>query len=85
VHYNVHNGFAAQILLEFLTELKLFLTETSGGLHFILVACFIRSHLQFCPKVCLATTTVVNVKKKVKLSLCLTKHYTMKTYGGVDV
>jgi hypothetical protein len=23
--------------------------------------------------------------KKVKLSLCLTKHYAMKTYGGVDV
>jgi hypothetical protein len=22
---------------------------------------------------------------KVKLSLCLTKHYAMKTYGGVDV
>jgi hypothetical protein len=24
-------------------------------------------------------------KKKVKLSLCLTKHCAMKTYGGVDV
>jgi hypothetical protein len=24
-------------------------------------------------------------KKKVKLSLCLTKHYVMKAYGGVDV
>jgi hypothetical protein len=23
--------------------------------------------------------------KKVKLSLCLTKHYAMKSYGGVDV
>jgi hypothetical protein len=26
-----------------------------------------------------------NHKKNVKLSLCLTKYYTMKTYGGVDV
>jgi hypothetical protein len=24
-------------------------------------------------------------KKKVKLSLCLTEHYAMKAYGGVDV
>jgi hypothetical protein len=24
-------------------------------------------------------------KKKVKLSLCLIKHYAMKAYGGVDV
>jgi hypothetical protein len=25
------------------------------------------------------------IKYKVKLPLCLTKHYTMKAYGGVDV
>jgi hypothetical protein len=25
------------------------------------------------------------VKAKVKLSLCLTKHHTMKTYWGVEV
>jgi hypothetical protein len=25
----------------------------------------------------------MNLKAKVKLSLCLTKHYAMKTYGGV--
>jgi hypothetical protein len=25
------------------------------------------------------------MKQKIKLSLCLTKHYAMKTYGGVDV
>jgi hypothetical protein len=27
----------------------------------------------------------VKVKVKVKLSLCLTKHHTMTTYGGVEV
>jgi hypothetical protein len=27
----------------------------------------------------------VNVKVKVKLSLCLTKHHAMKTYWGVEV
>jgi hypothetical protein len=26
-----------------------------------------------------------NRKENVKLSLCLTKHYTINTYGGVDV
>jgi hypothetical protein len=26
-----------------------------------------------------------DVKKKVKLSLCLIKHCAMKTYGGVEV
>jgi hypothetical protein len=31
----------------------------------------------------LAHTAIVKVQ--VKLSLCLTKHYTMKAYGGVDV
>jgi hypothetical protein len=25
------------------------------------------------------------VKEKVKLSMCLIKHYAMKTYGGVEV
>jgi hypothetical protein len=25
------------------------------------------------------------LKAKVELSLCLTKHYAMKAYGGVDV
>jgi hypothetical protein len=25
------------------------------------------------------------IKGKVKLSLCLTKHYAMKMYGGVDI
>jgi hypothetical protein len=27
----------------------------------------------------------VQLKVTVKLSLCLTKHYAMKTYGGMDV
>jgi hypothetical protein len=27
----------------------------------------------------------IEVKVKVKLSLCLTKHHTMKTYWGVEV
>jgi hypothetical protein len=26
-----------------------------------------------------------SIKVKVKLSLCLTKHHTMKIYGGVEV
>jgi hypothetical protein len=28
---------------------------------------------------------ILNECYKVKLSLCLTKHYTMKAYGEVDV
>jgi hypothetical protein len=28
---------------------------------------------------------LINDIEKVKLPLCLTKHYAMKTYGGVDV
>jgi hypothetical protein len=32
-----------------------------------------------------AAPTSLRVKVKVKLSLCLIKHYTMKTYGGMDV
>jgi hypothetical protein len=30
-------------------------------------------------------TTYFKIYGKVKLSLCLTKHYAMKAYGGVDV
>jgi len=29
--------------------------------------------------------SIVTCKVKVKLSLCLTKHYAMKTYGGVEL
>jgi hypothetical protein len=31
------------------------------------------------------TNEKIYLNIKVKLSLCLTKHYAMKTYGGVEV
>jgi hypothetical protein len=34
--------------------------------------------------ICAGTRYMHHVGKKVKLSLCLTKHYAMKAYGGVD-
>jgi hypothetical protein len=43
------------------------------------------SHEQDRYRTCDKTVMVYLHVKKVKLSLFLTKHYVMKTYGGVDV
>jgi hypothetical protein len=37
------------------------------------------------PPLRLPSSSPVPVKLKAKLSLCLTKYHSMKTYGGVDV
>jgi hypothetical protein len=34
---------------------------------------------------CCSGVLLLKVKVKIKLSLCLTKHHTMKTYWGVEV